>query len=423
MERSKKIILLICLLSAPAILYGQSLDSLISRAVEVSPRLRMLQAKSDAASSRIEQNSNLPDPTLTLGLANLPVNSFSFTQEPMTGKVIGLSQGIPFPGRLSTIAETAGKDVDIIQQEIADAKNEIIKEVKQSYLELSYTRKAISIVRESKKLLTDISNVVKTRYEVAAASQQNLLKVELELTNISDKIEDLQGKEASLETALNALLIRPPGNKIETEEIPELIFKKYSSEQLDSLAVGNRPFLKGFQLAREKASLQENLAKYDAYPNFNLSVQYSQRDELAKTNTPLTDFFSVMVGITLPLNYGGKVTAKVEEAESMQQMYEQQYSLARQVLIQSFGSSVSKLNSLEARINLIKEAEFPQARHTFNSALASYQVGQIDFINVIDAQNKLYQVETSLYRLKTDYLKELAGLEFLTGTKLNQSLK
>ena len=130
-----------------------------------------------------------------------------------------------------------------------------------------------------------------------------------------------------------------------------------------------------------------------------------------------------MVGVTLPLNYGGKTTAKVEEAESMQKMYSEQYLLAQQVLSQNFGSSVAKLNSLKERIKLIKEGEFPQAQQTFNSALSSYQVGQIDFLNVIESQTKLYSVETKLYRLQTDYLKEIASLEFLTGTDLNMSLK
>jgi outer membrane protein TolC len=420
MYRIKKILFLIFLLLTPGFIFGQSLDSLINRAIEVSPKLKMLQAKSDAAASRIDQNSNLPDPTLTLGLANLPVNSFSFTQEPMTGKVVGLSQGIPFPGKLGAVADVAGKDVDIIQQEIIDARNEIIKDVKQNYYELSYIRKVISIENESKKLLNEISKVVRTKYEVSTASQQNLLKVELGLTNITDKIVDLKSKEASIEASLNAQLLLTDDNKIVAEEFADLSFQKYSTDELDSLAVQNRAYLKGFQIAQEKAALQENLAKYDHYPNFSLSVQYAQRDEIAKTNTPLTDFFTVMVGITLPLNYGGKVTAKVEEAESMQQMYEQQYALAQQVLAQNFGSSIAKLNSLEERIKLIKEAELPQAQQTFNSSLSSYQVGQIDFINVIDSQEKLYEAETKLYRLETNYLKEIAGLEFLTGTILSK---
>ena len=348
MKRVRQILFLLCFITTPGLIYSQSLDSLTSLAVNVSPKLKMLQAKTEAAANRIEQNSNLPDPTLTLGLANLPVNSFSFTQEPMTGKIVGLSQGIPFPGKLGAAADVASKDVEIVKQEYDDAKNEIIKNVSQSYYELSYIRKAISIKKESKKLLDDISDVVRTKYEVSTASQQNILKVELELTNISGSIEELKGKEASITAELNSLLLLPPENMIATRGIPDITFRNYTVEELDSLAVQNRAYLKGFRIAQEKATLQENLANYDRYPNFNLSVQYSQRDEIAKTNTPLTDFFSVMVGISLPLNYGGKVTARIQEAESMQEMYAQQYALAMQVLAQNFGASIAKLNSLKA---------------------------------------------------------------------------
>ena len=179
------------------------------------------------------------------------------------------------------------------------------------------------------------------------------------------------------------------------------------------------PFLEGIQLAKEKSVLMADFAKYDYYPNFNLSLQYSFRDKITKTNMPLDDFFTVMVGISLPLNYGGKVTAKVEEAEAMQNMYEEQYRFSLQSLAGNFGSSIAKLNSLQERIKLIEEALLPQAQQTYASSLSSYQVAQIDFINVVDAQNKLYQIGTNLYRLKTDYLKEKNELEFLVGTKLN----
>ena len=105
----------------------QELDLLIEEAISVSPRLNMLRAKKDASFNRIEQNSNLPDPMLTLGLMNLPVNSFSFTQEPMTGKIVGLSQMFPFPGKLSAISDAASVDTSIVRQEINDAVNEIRK--------------------------------------------------------------------------------------------------------------------------------------------------------------------------------------------------------------------------------------------------------------------------------------------------------
>ncbi len=415
-------ILLMILMTSTGLLLAQTntLDSLISNAIRVSPKLKMLQAKVDASRNRIEENSNLPDPMLTLGLMNLPTNSFSFNQEPMTGKVIGLSQSFPFPGKLSAVADVANSDVGIVKEGYDDSKNEIKKNISQAYYNLLFIRKSISIMLESKKLLQNIAQVVRTKYSVSTASQQNLLKIELEITNVNDQLDDLNSKEHEQLSILNSYLLRNPDTNIETQEIANIEFLNISKDELDSIAVKNRPFLKGIMLAVEKAKLQENLAKYGHYPNFNLSVQYSQRDILAKTNMDQPDFFSVMVGISLPLNYGGKVTSKIDEAISMQELYQQQYSSALQTLNSSFGTSIAKLNSLEERIKLTSTGLLPQANQNLTSALSSYQVGQIDFLNVIDAQNRLYQIETNLAKLKYEYLKQAANLEFLVGCSLTK---
>lgn len=394
-----------------------SLDSLINQALLVSPKLKMLEAKYIASESRIEINSNLPDPMLTLGLMNLPTNSFSFTQEPMTGKIVGLSQAFPFPGKLSSIANVAEKDIEIVTREITDSENEIKKIISQNYWELVFVRKAIDVANESKVLLKDIAEVVRANYSVSKASQQNLLKVELEITNITDRIEELKSKEKSIFSMINAQLLKDAQSYIYTNDLPSIEYLRITQDKLDSLARSYRPFLEGIQLAKQKAELMKNLAEYDYYPNFNLSLQYSFRDKIERTNMPLDDFFSVMVGLSIPLNYGGKVTAKVEEAEAMQNMYEEQYQASLQMLNGTFGSSIAKLNTLQERIKLIEEALLPQAQQTYSASLSSYQVAQIDFINVVDAQNKLYQVETNLYRLKSEYLKEINEIEFLTGTE------
>ncbi len=396
----------------------QELDLLIEEAISVSPRLNMLRAKKDVFLNKIEQNSNLPDPMLTLGLMNLPVNSFSFTQEPMTGKIIGLSQMFPFPGKLSAISDAASIDTSIVQQEIDDVVNEIRKMIRTKYFKLSYVRKALLYSEESKKLLEEIADVVSTKYTVSTASQQNLIKVQLEITNISEKIEDLKSKENSLLAELNALLMRNRFSKIETIFFDDIIFVDISVNELDSLSRIHRPFLKGIALAEQKARLNQNVAQKDFYPNFTVGLQYSFRDKIALTQIPLEDFFSVMVGISLPLNYGGKVSSKVEEFVSMQQLYSDQYSSALQNLNSNFGVLVSQFESIEEKIKLFEEGLLPQSQQNFSSALASYQVNEIDFINVIDAQDQLFKIETNLYRLKTDYLIQVAELEFLVGTSL-----
>lgn len=395
----------------------ESLQELINTAIDVSPKIKMLEMKKQAASNRIEQNSNLPDPMLTLGFANLPVNSFAFTQEPMTGKIVGLSQAFPFPGKLSEQADVNSKDADIVEQEILDAKNEIRKNVIKSYNELVFVRKAISIANGSKDLLNNIAEVVRTKYSVSTASQQNLLKVELEITNITERIEDLMSKEKTQLSVLNSYLLRPADVPIMTTELSDIYYQKFTVDALIDSSIKYRPFLAGIKEAKQKEMLKQSLAEYEYYPNFNLALQYSFRDRIEKTNTPLDDFFSLMVGFSLPLNYGGKVSSKVEETESMQMFYDEQYEMSLQMLQSAFGSSIAKLNSLKERIKLIEEGSLIQSNENLKTTLTSYQVGQVDFLNVIDAQNSLLKIGNDLYRLKTDYLNEIAELEFLTGTE------
>ena len=398
----------------------ESLEELINQSLEVSPKIKMLEMKKLAAENRIEQNSNLPDPMLTLGIINLPTNTFSFTQEPMTGAIVGLRQDLPFPGKLSEQADVNSKDVDIVEQEILDSKNEIRKNVIRTYNEIIFFRNAIKIAESSKDLLNNIAEVVRTKYSVSTASQQNLLKVELEITNLTEKIEDLKSKEKSQLSILNALLLRPTDSQIITEKYPEINYEKLSVSALVDSAEKFRPYLAGIKEVRQKEMLKKSLADYDYYPNFNLSLAYTYRDEIAATKTPLNDFLSFVVGVSLPLNYGGKVSSKVEEAETMQKLYDEQYNMSLQMLQSSFGSAVAKINSLKERIKLIQEGSLIQANENLKTTLTSYQVGQVDFLNVIDAQNSLLKIENDLYRLKADYLNEIAELEFLTGTEFYQ---
>ena len=397
---------------------NETLQDLINTAIDVSPKLSMLRAKRNVAENKIPQNSNLPNPMLMLGLMNLPTNTFSFNQEPMTQKVVGLQQSIPFPGKLSSMEDAAAIDTLIIDKEIKDAENEIRKNVKNKYYSLSFFRKSIQLAKESKKLLEKISDVVSTKYSVSTANQQNLIKVQLEITNISDRIEDLKSKESSTLSELNALLLKEADSPIQTETFDSIKTLDITVKQLDSLSRTNRPFLQGIQLSQEKGKLKQKVAEKDYLPNFTLGVQYGQRDMLHKTGMAQSDFLSFSLGISLPINYGGKISSKVDEAISMQELYSQQYYQALQYLNGVFGTDVADLNSLKERISLFEGGLLPQAQQNLSSTMASYQVNKVDFINVIDAQNQLFKIETNLYKLKTDYLKKIADLEFLTGTSL-----
>jgi len=413
------LLILILLISSVSVFAGPSklLDKLMNQAIEVSPQIKMLQAKLNAAKNKIPQNSNLPDPLIKLGLVNLPTNSFSFTQEPMTGKMISVTQGIPFPGKLAANEDVNSVDPEIVFQMIEEEKNRISKEVKFVYFDYLYYTKALQFVNDKNNLFESIREVVQTKYEVSQASQQNILSIDLSISNIVDKIEELtSAKNISLQK-LQTLILSSEKIDFMNEILAKPDNKKLTYAEIESNAKQNKPLLRQIKLLVEKSKRTEEAASYEFYPDFNFTLQYSQRDNIAASNTNLNDFLSVIVGFNLPINYGGKKSAKVEEAKSFREYYNHQYFAKLQQLQIEAETSLSKLNSLADREIIVDEVKMIQAQETFNAALSNYQVGQIDFINVIQAVNDLLEIETDLYRIRKEYFQEKAKLAFLAGTE------
>ncbi|GBD90309.1 outer membrane channel protein [bacterium BMS3Abin04] len=419
---SRLLMLLIIFLSFVGLQFGQekneSLQDLITEATKVSPRIKMLQSKFDLAKSNIEIGTNLPDPVLTLGLVNMPTNSFSFTQEPMTGKIVGLSQAIPFPGALSSASNVKAVDTSIVGQETLDLQNKIREDVSDLYYSIQVIREEIKLSRESIQLLNQISNVVKRKYEVGNASLQNIIQVEVQITRVKDKLESLKGKERSAIAKLNALLLRRENSTILTGKITPIISYNVKSDSLLKIARLNRPLLQKIKFGELKAQFMKEQAEYSFYPNFKLGLQYSQRDYSAKTGTNFTDFLSVVVGVTIPINYGGNKTEKVNKAIHLQSFYNNQYNSALQDLQHSFGNINGKISELENREILITKSLLPQAEQSYKASIADYQVGKIDFVNVIKAENDILNIKTELAKVRVDYSKSISQLEYLSGKQL-----
>lgn len=412
--------IVIILLNSTTLVLGQTekLQDLIVEALRVSPELKMIKAKISVVENRVEQNSNLPDPMLTFGIMSLPANSFSFNEEPMTGKVFGLSQEFPFPGKLGTIRNSKQIDIEIIKQELTEKENEIEKQITQLYYDLVNTRKQLELTEKSKKLLENILEVVRSMYSSSQSSQQNIFRIELELTKMNDMLFELSADENEIKSKINSLLLRDLNSQIFTDSLDQLHFVSLTVDELISRAKENRPLLKSLLLGENREKVNQEIAEYDYYPMFKISGQYAFREKINGIEMPPSNLISVMLDITLPLNYGGKVTAMVNETKAMQEMYQQQYLATLQMLKAEFGMITSKLNSLQQRIYLLEEGSLLQADANYQSALTAYQVGEIDFMNVIEAQNNLIMIEKDLSRFKAEYLKLISQTEFLTGTKI-----
>jgi outer membrane protein TolC len=395
---------------------GESpLEGYISRALDVSPRIQALKEKREALANRVQLQSNLPDPRIAFSFNNLPANSFSFTQEPMTGKMVTLSQALPFPGKLSTRADIAREDERITEREIDDVRNEIARDVKQAYFDLLSVTEAIRIQEQAREVLRGFSQTVRRKYEVGEGSQQDILKSDMEISRVADRILKLQEIRRATTEKLNALFRTTPGTEIILDTLRHPRKFDLSDTLLLATARTHRPLLLGLESARQKSRIQKQLADLAWYPDFIIGAGYTQRDYHETTGTDFVDFASFSLSMNIPMNFGGKKSAAGEEAESLERMYGSQHESVLQQLQKMLGKSLASLSGTLDRLNLLENGLLPQASQALNASLAGYQVGEVDYLTVLDNLVKLFQMESDVYRLRADYWNVIAEIEFLTG--------
>ena len=393
-----------------------SLGRLIEEALSNNPELKASADRLDAFVERPSQEESLDNPRLGLGLLNLPVNSFSFAQEPMTQKQVSLVQKIPFPGKLPLKGAIARKEADIVREDLAEKRNKLVMQVKVAYRNLLLINKTIDITRKNRDLVREFVKTAETRYAVGMGIQQDVLKARVELSRMIDMLLALGQKKESMLARLNALLYRPAEadvKEIEGEDLDSLTQTgfSYSVEELEQIAVENRPTLIGAKRRIEKAQLAVNLARKNYYPDFDVGISYGQRESRP-------DFVSGFVTVTLPLWHKTKEDKKLAEEKANVREASEMYEAMKNEIFFQVKDAASEIRKYADQIDLYKTGLLPQSRAALESAIAGYGVNQVDFITLVNNLITSYNYEIEYYRAFTDYENTLAAIEATVGKRL-----
>lgn len=414
----QKLIRVGIILTSIFILRAQDLSTLKNMAVEKSPLLNLLKAKLNAAENKIPQVSNLADPMLVIGLNNLPVSSFKFDEEPMTSKSISISQAFPFFGKLNSAEAVAAADIPIILEELNENTNQIIFEVTNAYLDFNLFVESKNTVEQNKNLYQTLLEIVRIKYQVSKASQQDIFKLELKLDRLDEKIQNIETGIVNSKDKIENIIYAgfEPFSNSDSFDISK--YPINTKEGYLNLAIANRPLLKNIDAKITKAEKIKSLSHYSFYPDFTVTLQYAQRDKLISTANNLNDFLSVKLGMNLPLNYGGKTDAKIAEALSYIEVFEKQYEQSLQLLKISINKSHNLLENYISNFSLYQNTMQPRAYASFEASLGSYKTNEADILDVINSVDQILDLKLNIIKNKFDFLKELAKIEFLTGTNL-----
>ncbi|NOU22991.1 MAG: TolC family protein, partial [Methyloglobulus sp.] len=151
-----------------------TLDKAIGQALLGNPGLGEIKARAEAMAAIPMQAGTLPDPTVNIGLLNVPTSSFDLHKEDMTMLEVGISQAIPFPGKLALREKIAEQEALAAADSVDEARLRLVREVKTAWWRLFYYDHALSLLDEAGQFFQQLIDIAQAKYKVGKGSQQDV---------------------------------------------------------------------------------------------------------------------------------------------------------------------------------------------------------------------------------------------------------
>lgn len=392
-----------------------SLADLVNEVLSGNPDLAALKEHINALSTRPDQEGSLANPSLTLGLVNVPTDTFDLDQEAMTQKTIGLMQNFPYPGKRDLKKQIARMEFNKGLADLETLKLQLIRDLKTDYYNLYFVSRSREVTERNKRLLQDFIRIAETKYSVGKGIQQDVLKAYVELSKMNEKLISLKERETVFKARLNSYMNRPPDTPFELPKELEVSHDVMSNSTPVNDTFEEHPLLKGMEALIEKNEKAQLLAEKNYYPDFNVTLQYGQRED---GQMDRADFISTMVSIQLPLWQKNKEDKALMEKKARLNEAKRKYEAAKNRLAYMIKKTKSEMESAWEQMLLFRDGIIPQAKASLESAIAGYQVNKVDFLTLLNNHLTLFNYEIQYYRSLANHEIKMAELEEALGGSL-----
>ncbi len=390
------------------------LQELITEGLANNQELQSLRRRFKGLSDEIPAAAALNDPVLKFGLLNVPVDTFSLSQEAMTQKQFSLVQQIPWFQKLGLRKQKAVLQAELLAANIGVKEAELARQVADAYYDLGFVQASLETNQRLRRLLTDMLRVAETRYSTGSGSQQDILRAQVEISELLDEKNELDRKLRTGKDRINQILHRNQFTDIAPVPRPELVKLDADVPALIKQAVLTTPWMRVRRAEVDLARTDIKLALQEYMPNFDFTVAYGQRDKDQMGNER-ADFFSAAVGFTIPLWFFTKQDNRLSGSKERFEAAQLSLNSLKNGLTHQIDSLVTDINTLIENYELLDQALMFQASQWADSSLAAYEVGSVEFGTLITADLRLLRYELKHTRFHYTLRAKLAELEELVG--------
>jgi outer membrane protein TolC len=364
-----------------------------------------------AAVQRVAQMRALPDPQLSY---RYYTDRMGMGPDMELRQAMGISQMIPWPGKLISAAEMAEQEAAAEFQRFQAERFKLVQEVKQAYYEYYYLGRIIAVTEENSRLMAYLEGVARTRYAAAAGSHPDVIRAQVELGKLQNELTSLRDMRSSRAARLNAAMNRPIDAAL---PIPKQIDASTPTLQeqrlLERLAADN-PQLRAMDREVAARGREVDLATQGFLPDFMAGVEWMDATARPGSEMSAEDNWVVMAGVSLPL-WLDKNTAAVREARARRLAAQGDRAQMANMLQADLKMAAYEYRDARRRISLYRDTLLPKARQSFQATEAAYKTGGATFSDLADSERMWLEFQLAYERSLSDCQQRLADIQALIG--------
>lgn len=388
---------------------GADLASVRTWLLERNPELRALQAEAEAAQARIIPAGALPDPTAEVELMGIDPDRPSLLPGNVDATTWRLRQSFPMWGKRGLAREVARHEASAAGLDRGAVALDLLARAEEAYVRFWHAREAVAVLDRQIELLDQLEEVARTRYSLGIAAQQDSIRAQVARTGLQrQRIARLaaRGEAAAM---LNAVLARPADAPLaEPASEPDLPLPAERLDQVLALLTDAvHPALQASAARAEAADVALELQRRARYPDLSLGLGVTQRDDRVEG-------YQVMLAVEIPLQQRAR-REREREARLRGDAARARSEALAAGLAGELGQAWSQARGARDQHRLIEQTLVPQAQANFESALASYRVGEVDFGTLLEALDAWQGAALARVDARRDELVAAAAVGAITG--------
>lgn len=402
-----------------------SLPRAISVAQERDPWLYGSEQKQKSLAAMGEHLSALPDPKFSLNFANLPVDTFDLSQEPMTQVMLGYSQMFP-KGDTRALQNEKFEQLSAAQPLArTERKAKVALTVSQLWLEIYRNQKTVELIEQDRSLFEYLVDVAQSNYTTAAGKtrQQDLVRSQLELTRLEDRLTQLYLKSDTYLAQLSEWL---------ADGAPQIVdrlaeYQPLSNDVLRQLIVSDpmsnggdglyeilmaHPKIKVMDQTIHASTTDAAIAQQSLKAQWGVNASYGYREDDPFGNER-ADFFSIGLSVQVPLFTNDHHNSHVSAATANTESIKTERILALRELKSQFQATRMRYLRLTERKQLFNTRLLREMNEQAEAALTAYTNDEGDFAEVVRARIAELNARIEALNINVDIQTTTAMLDYL----------